>query len=58
MGMFFVTAISCVDSALPSALNTMQEPTLPLHLQAVWGYTSDRVGLVYMAGLMPALICE
>lgn len=36
----------------------MQEPSLPLHLQSVWGYNSDRVGLVYMAGLVPALICE
>ncbi|KAI9572634.1 MFS general substrate transporter [Boletus coccyginus] len=37
-------------------LNSMQEPSLPLHLQSVWGYNSDRVGLVYMAGLVPALI--
>lgn len=43
---------------LSSTLNSMQEPSLPLHLQSVWGYNSDQVGLVYMAALVPALICE
>lgn len=33
------------------------EPSLPLHLQDQWGFRSDRVGLVYMAALVPALIC-
>lgn len=36
----------------------MQEPSLPLRLQSVWGFNSDKVGLVYMAALVPALICE
>lgn len=46
------------DADVPSStVNSMQEPTLPLHLQSVWGYNSDKVGLVYMAALVPALIC-
>ena len=36
----------------------MQEPTLPLRLEAVWNYTSDQVGLVYLASFIPALICQ
>jgi len=32
-----------------------QEPTLPLHLQAVWGLDSRKVGLVYIAGVVPTL---
>lgn len=46
------------DHVLSSTVNSMQEPSLPLHLQAVWQYNSEKVGLVYMAGLLPALICE
>ncbi|KAJ8594895.1 MFS general substrate transporter [Rhizopogon salebrosus TDB-379] len=37
-------------------VTSMQEPSLPLHLQDVWGYNSDQVGLVYLAALVPALI--
>ena len=36
----------------------MQEPTLPLHLEAEWKYTSDQVGLVYLASFIPTLICQ
>lgn len=36
----------------------MLEPSLPLHLQATWNYNSAKVGLVYMAALVPALICD
>ncbi|KAJ7604899.1 MFS general substrate transporter [Mycena polygramma] len=34
---------------------SMQEPTLPLHLQDIWGLTSSKVGLVYLAGVVPTL---
>ncbi|KIM54249.1 hypothetical protein SCLCIDRAFT_1222218 [Scleroderma citrinum Foug A] len=37
-------------------INSMQEPTLPLHLEAEWKYTSDQVGLVYLASFIPTLI--
>ncbi|KAJ7923010.1 major facilitator superfamily domain-containing protein [Mycena leptocephala] len=30
-----------------------QEPTLPLHLQDIWGLNSTKVGLVYLAGVVP-----
>ncbi|KAJ7102430.1 MFS general substrate transporter [Mycena belliarum] len=32
-----------------------QEPTLPLHLHDVWGLNSAKVGLVYLAGVVPTL---
>jgi MFS family permease len=35
-----------------------QEPTLPLHLQDVWGLDSAKVGLVYLAGVVPTLFCQ
>lgn len=36
----------------------MQEPSLPLHLQSIWEFNSDRVGLAYLAAVVPALICK
>ncbi|TFK57595.1 MFS general substrate transporter [Heliocybe sulcata] len=33
-----------------------QEPTIPLHLQAQWGYDSTKVGLVFIASVVPTLI--
>lgn len=36
----------------------MQEPSLPLHLQSVWNFNSDKVGLAYLAAVLPALICK
>nr|GAT57538.1 predicted protein [Mycena chlorophos] len=32
-----------------------QEPTLTLHLQAVWGLDSAKVGIVYIASVVPGL---
>ncbi|KAI6136941.1 MFS general substrate transporter [Pisolithus sp. B1] len=37
-------------------VNSMEEPTLPLHLQALWYLDSSQVGLVYLATFLPALI--
>lgn len=37
-------------------VNSMEEPTLPLHLQALWSLDSSQVGLVYLATFLPALI--
>jgi len=34
-----------------------QEPALPLHLQAVWGLDSSKVGLVFLAAVIPTLVC-
>ncbi|GJE87860.1 MFS general substrate transporter [Phanerochaete sordida] len=33
-----------------------QEPALPLHLQAVWAFDSSKVGLIYLAGVLPTLV--
>ncbi|KZT23837.1 MFS general substrate transporter [Neolentinus lepideus HHB14362 ss-1] len=32
-----------------------QEPTIPLHMQAEWGYDSTKVGLVFIASVVPTL---
>ncbi|KZT67652.1 MFS general substrate transporter [Daedalea quercina L-15889] len=32
-----------------------QEPALPLHLQAVWNFDPSKVGLVYIAAVVPTL---
>ncbi|KAG9314671.1 MFS general substrate transporter [Chiua virens] len=45
-----------IMSLVYGTVNSMQEPSLPLHAQSLWGYNSAQVGLVYMAGLVPALI--
>ncbi|KAG2045226.1 major facilitator superfamily domain-containing protein [Suillus americanus] len=37
-------------------VQSMQEPSLPLHLQSVWRFNPDRVGLAYLAAVVPALI--
>ncbi|THH30179.1 hypothetical protein EUX98_g4004 [Antrodiella citrinella] len=34
---------------------TSQEPTLPLHLQAIWGLSSARIGVIYIAAVVPTL---
>lgn len=34
-----------------------QEPTIPLHMQAVWGLDSGKVGLVFIAAVVPTLFC-
>lgn len=47
-----------MNHVLSRTVNTMLEPSLPLYLQSRWGYNSSQVGLVYMAALVPALICE
>jgi DHA1 family solute carrier family 18 vesicular amine transporter 1/2 len=55
---FELSLVMLMVNFLSSTVNSMQEPSLPLHLQAVWGYNPDQVGLVYLAALVPALICE
>lgn len=37
-------------------VQSMQEPSLPLHLQSLWRFNSDQVGLAYLAAVVPALI--
>ncbi|KIJ68771.1 hypothetical protein HYDPIDRAFT_107017 [Hydnomerulius pinastri MD-312] len=48
--------VALAMSFVYGTVNSMQEPSLPLHLQSVWGYNSDQVGLVYLAAVVPALV--
>ncbi|KAL1749154.1 major facilitator superfamily domain-containing protein [Schizophyllum fasciatum] len=40
---------------LPLSPVGAQEPTMPLHLEDVWGLSSGKVGLIYLAGVIPTL---
>lgn len=35
-----------------------QEPALPLHLQTTWGLDSSKVGLIFLAAVVPTLFCK
>lgn len=37
---------------------TSQEPAIPLHLQNVWDLDSGKVGLVFLAAVIPTLFCK
>lgn len=32
---------------------TCIEPTLPLHMQSLWGFDSTKVGLVFLGAVIP-----
>lgn len=32
--------------------------TIPLHMQEVWGLNSTKVGLVFIAAIVPTTICK
>ncbi|EGO02763.1 hypothetical protein SERLA73DRAFT_176125 [Serpula lacrymans var. lacrymans S7.3] len=50
-------ALAALGMALVYGIvNSSQEPSLPLHLQAIWGFDSYKVGLVYLAAVVPALV--
>ena len=34
-----------------------QEPAVPLYLQSLWGLNSSKVGLIYLAAVIPTLFC-
>ncbi|KII94400.1 hypothetical protein PLICRDRAFT_154030 [Plicaturopsis crispa FD-325 SS-3] len=38
------------------AVYTCQEPTIPLRLQDVWNLNSSKVGVVFLAGVLPMLL--
>ncbi|KAF7319900.1 MFS domain-containing protein [Mycena kentingensis (nom. inval.)] len=44
-----------ITTLLYGLIYTAQEPTLPLHLQSVWGLDSEKVGLIYLASVIPTL---
>ncbi|OBZ73324.1 putative MFS-type transporter C18.02 [Grifola frondosa] len=37
---------------------SVAEVTMPLHLQAIWGLNTAKVGLVFLAAIIPTLICN
>ena len=53
---------STVDLPRPDAafsiLVTTQEPVLPLYLEATYGLDTSKIGLVYIAAVVPSFICK
>ncbi len=41
-----------------SLVYSSQEPSIPVHLQHVWGLDSKTVGLIFIGTAVPALFCE
>ena len=41
-----------------SLILTSQEPVLPLYLEAIYGLDTAKIGLVYIAAIVPSFICE
>lgn len=35
-----------------------QEPTIPLQLEKIWGLDSAKVGLVFLAAVVPTVVCK
>ncbi|KAG6919544.1 hypothetical protein DXG01_004207 [Tephrocybe rancida] len=50
--------IACITTLLYGVSYTSQEPTLPLHLQQVWGLNSAKVGLVFLASVIPTIFAS
>ena len=46
------------DICTISIIYTSQEPTLSLHLQDVWGLSSSKIGIIYIAAVLPAIACQ
>ncbi|KAF5337175.1 hypothetical protein D9611_003430 [Ephemerocybe angulata] len=40
---------------LYGTLYSSQEPSLPVHLQTVWGLSSEKVGIIFIAAVVPTL---
>jgi len=48
--------VALMVTLVSGILLSMEDPTLPLRLQSLWGYNSEQVGLVFIACLVPTLI--
>lgn len=57
---FFVTRMYWPISnvTFTSIVITSQEPALPLYLQSTYGLDVSKVGLVYIAAVVPSFICQ
>lgn len=47
--------VSLMSTLIYGLVYTSQEPTLPLHLQQIWRLNSSKVGLVFIAAVVPTL---
>jgi hypothetical protein len=54
----FQQSCSIFHNLLRRIAYSSQEPALPLHLQAIWGLKSSKVGLVFLAAVVPTLFCK
>ncbi|KAI0063212.1 MFS general substrate transporter [Artomyces pyxidatus] len=48
--------VALFNTIIYGIMFTSQEPALPLHLNQVWGLDSSKVGLVYIASVVPTLL--
>ncbi|CAK5280048.1 unnamed protein product [Mycena citricolor] len=49
-------AVIMVICVLYGIIYAAMEPTLPLHLQDIWGLNSSKVGLIYLGSAVPSLL--
>ncbi|RDB29583.1 putative MFS-type transporter C18.02 [Hypsizygus marmoreus] len=47
--------VASIITLLYGIIYTSQEPAIPLHLQSVWGFNSEKVGLVFLAAVVPTI---
>ncbi|PCH33242.1 MFS general substrate transporter [Wolfiporia cocos MD-104 SS10] len=45
----------CASTLMYGMILASQEPALPLHLQAIWKLNASKVGIVYIAAVVPTL---
>lgn len=59
MGKFVHTRLRLSFGAnrINRAVVSSQEPSVPVHLQAVWDLSPERVGVVFIAAVVPTLFC-
>ncbi|CCM06336.1 uncharacterized protein FIBRA_08590 [Fibroporia radiculosa] len=46
---------ACIGTLIYGVIISSQEPSLPLYLQAVWNFNASKVGLVYIAAVIPTV---
>ena len=55
----FLTALYTFDAHTGDRIIiTTQEPALPLYLQSTYNFDVSKIGLVYIAAIVPSFICE
>ncbi len=54
----FWTSLQPHTHTRDSIIITSQEPALPLYLQSTYNFDVSKIGLVYIAAVVPSFICE